>query len=384
MVVAVRLRPLINPQANIVVRADRARSVVRISEGTTAELLDPRSGASRGRFTFDKCFDSFSSSDSSGQAIDSQEDVFNALAPPLLASAMDGYNVTVFAYGQTGSGKSHTMLGTRESPGFIPLFVEALFAACAATSARSSQQPGSGSSNPVQCTLEASYLEIYMEQIRDLLNPGGRSSKSSKGALRVREHPRTGPYVEDLAKVACKSAAEVQILLDHGGTVRTIAATQLNAESSRSHAIFTLRLTQRQQLLDGTEIDLSELADGDDGSGTRVSEKVSKIHLVDLAGSERLKRSGAGGQRLQETGAINKSLSTLGGVISALAAGKRTHVPYRESALTYLLKDGLGGNARTAMLATISPEGADFNETLSTLRYADSAKQIVGAPFTLL
>lgn len=295
-------------------RADRARSVVRISEGTTAELVDPRSGASRGRFTFDKCFDSFSSSDASGQAIDSQEDVFNALAPPLLASAMDGYNVTVFAYGQTGSGKSHTMLGTRENPGFIPQFVEALFGACAATSAR----PAGGGSNPVQCTLEASYLEIYMEQIRDLLNPGGRSSRSSKGALRVREHPRTGPYVEDLAKVACKSAAEVQILLDHGGTVRTIAATQLNAESSRSHAIFTLRLTQRQQLLDGTEIDMSGLADGDDGSGTRVSEKVSKIHLVDLAGSERVKRSGAGGQRLQETGAINKSLSTLGGVISAL------------------------------------------------------------------
>jgi hypothetical protein len=148
--------------------------------------------------------------------------------------------------------------------------------------------------------------------------------------------------------------------------VRTVCETKLNLESSRSHALFTLKLTQRYQTADA--------ATGGDGT-PRMSEKVSRVHLVDLAGSERAKRSG--GHRIAETGAINKSLSTLGAVIHALAAGKRTHVPYRESALTYLLKDGLGGNARTVMLATVSPVLADMNETLSTLRYADSAKKIV-------
>ena len=348
IVVAVRLRPCINPESNTVLRADRSHCCVRINQ-STCEMVDPRTSQLRGRFTFDKCFDSFDASDADFAG---QERVFSELAPPLLRGAMDGFNITVFAYGQTASGKSYTMLGTHEQPGFIPRFVQGLFEECAAAS-RST--PGA------ECTVEASYLEIHMEQIRDLLNPTRAAAR--KGGLRVREHPRTGPYVEDLAKVACSSSEEVQMLLAHGNTIRTVGATQLNVESSRSHAIFTLKLTQRTPLCDA------------EGGVTKLSEKVSRVHLVDLAGSERAKRSG--GHRLQETGAINKSLSTLGAVIAALAAGRQQHVPYRESALTYLLKDGLGGNARTVMLAAISPMAVDFNETVSTLRYADSAKRIV-------
>ena len=170
------------------------------------------------------------------------------------------------------------------------------------------------------------------------------------------------------------------MLLEHGGQLRTVCATRLNHESSRSHAIFTLKLTQRVPIEDGDDGHGGADAAAGGGAGgaggaTRYREKVSRVHLVDLAGSERAKRSGGG--RIAETGAINRSLSTLGAVIHALAAGKRTHVPYRESVLTYLLRDGLGGNARTLMLATVSPSAADSSETLSTLRYADSAKHIL-------
>ena len=199
--VAVRLRPWVDAQNGKVVHADR--SVIRINN-STAEVVDLRTGASRGRYTFDKCFDSFSENEAHYAP---QSAVFDELAPPLLRSAMDGYNVTVFAYGQTGSGKSYTMLGTRDSPGFIPRFVDALFDACADVTSSSA---ASDASAAVQCSLEASYLEIYMEQIRDLLNPSKVGTR--KGALRVREHPRTGPYVEDLAKVACKTSDEVQMV----------------------------------------------------------------------------------------------------------------------------------------------------------------------------
>ena len=325
-------------------------------DGAVAQVLDPRSGVPKAQFAFDFCFDNCANAASMPS---DQQCVFDAIAPPLLRSATEGYNVTVLAYGQSASGKTYTMLGTRDAPGFTPRFVEALFAECAAAT----RERG------VECTFEASYMEIFMEQIRDLLSP---AQAGAKQRLKVREHPQTGPYVEDLAKVACSSSEQVAILLEHGSSMRAVRATQMNAESSRSHAIFTLKLTQRSA---------TAAANGalDDVAARRDAELVSHVHLVDLAGSERAKRTGesqaSGG--LQEAGAINKSLSTLGAVISALAAGRRSHVPYRESVLTYLLKDGLGGNARTTMLATVSPDAADVAESLSTLRYADSAKHIV-------
>ncbi|KAL8696547.1 MAG: hypothetical protein Q9224_002739 [Gallowayella concinna] len=210
-------------------------------------------------------------------------------------------------------------------------------------------------------TVEVSYLEIYNERVRDLLNP------STKGNLKVREHPSTGPYVEDLAKLVVRSFPEIQQLMDEGNKARTVAATSMNDTSSRSHAVFTLIVTQKRH----------------DEETRMDTEKVAKISLVDLAGSERATSTGATGARLKEGAEINRSLSTLGRVIAALAdlsTGKKKNtssmVPYRDSVLTWLLKDSLGGNSMTAMIAAISPADINFEETLSTLRYADSAKRI--------
>ena len=210
------------------------------------------------------------------------------------------------------------------------------------------------------CTVEVSYLEIYNERVRDLLNP------TTKGNLKVREHQSTGPYVEDLAKLAVRSFQEIEHLMDEGNKARTVAATSMNETSSRSHAVFTLTVTQKRHDVE-TRMD---------------TEKVAKISLVDLAGSERATSTGATGARLKEGAEINRSLSTLGRVIAALAdlsMGKKKNmsiVPYRDSILTWLLKDSLGGNSMTAMIAAISPADINFEETLSTLRYADSAKRI--------
>ncbi|KAF7982304.1 hypothetical protein HWV62_28982 [Athelia sp. TMB] len=215
-------------------------------------------------------------------------------------------------------------------------------------------------------TVEVSYIEIYNEKVRDLLNP------KNTGNLRVREHPSLGPYVEDLSKLVVNSYHEMMTLMDEGNKARTVAATNMNETSSRSHAVFTLLLTMKKH-------DVSTNLD---------TEKVSRISLVDLAGSERANSTGATGQRLKEGANINKSLTTLGKVISALATasshdpkkskkgGKSPEdfIPYRDSVLTWLLKDSLGGNSKTAMIAAIAP--ADYEETLSTLRYADQAKKI--------
>ena len=209
-------------------------------------------------------------------------------------------------------------------------------------------------------TVEVSYLEIYNERVRDLLNP------ATKGNLKVREHPATGPYVEDLAKLVVRSFQEIEHLMAEGNKARTVAATSMNETSSRSHAVFTLTVTQKRHDVE-TRMD---------------TERVAKISLVDLAGSERATSTGATGARLKEGAEINRSLSTLGRVIAALAdlsMGKKKNmsmVPYRDSVLTWLLKDSLGGNSMTAMIAAISPADINFEETLSTLRYADSAKRI--------
>uniref|UniRef100_A0A8C6VTG7 Kinesin family member 1C n=1 Tax=Nothobranchius furzeri TaxID=105023 RepID=A0A8C6VTG7_NOTFU len=262
-----------------------------------------------------------------------------------------GYNVCIFAYGQTGAGKSYTMMGKQEpdQEGIIPQLCEDLF-----------QRTGKNIDPDLTYSVEVSYMEIYCERVRDLLNP------TSQGSLRVREHPILGPYVEDLSKLAVTGLADIRELMDEGNKARTVAATNMNETSSRSHAVFTIVFTQkhRDQL---TSLD---------------TEKVSKISLVDLAGSERADSSGAKGTRLKEGANINKSLTTLGKVISALAEmqsskkRKSDFIPYRDSVLTWLLKENLGGNSRTAMIAALSPADINYEETLSTLRYADRAKQI--------
>ncbi|KPP70628.1 kinesin-like protein KIF13B-like [Scleropages formosus] len=299
-------------------------------------------------FAYDHCF--WSMDENEKDKFAGQEVVFHCLGENLLHNAFQGYNACIFAYGQTGSGKSYTMMGSADQPGLIPRLCSALFE-------RTELEQREGES----FTVEVSYMEIYNEKVRDLLDP-----KGSRQALRVREHNVLGPYVDGLSRLAVTSYKDIESLMSEGNKSRTVAATNMNEESSRSHAVFNIILSHT----------LRDLHSGTTG------EKVSKLSLVDLAGSERAAKTGAAGERLKEGSNINKSLTTLGLVISALAdqgAGKSKSkfVPYRDSVLTWLLKDSLGGNSRTAMVATVSPAADNYDETLSTLRYADRAKSIV-------
>ncbi|KAL9117193.1 MAG: hypothetical protein Q9187_006273, partial [Circinaria calcarea] len=346
--VVVRVRPF-----NARELGRKAKCIVQMKDAQT--ILVPPQDASKGGkagdaqkvFAFDRSYWSFSQGD---PHFAGQDSLFNDLGAPLLDNAFQGYNNCIFAYGQTGSGKSYSMMGYGEEAGVIPKICKDMFERITQL-----QQD-----KHLNCTVEVSYLEIYNERVRDLLNP------STKGNLRVREHPATGPYVEDLAKLVVRSFTEIENLMDEGNKARTVAATNMNETSSRSHAVFTLTLTQRRHDVE-TSMD---------------TEKVAKISLVDLAGSERAISTGATGARLKEGAEINRSLSTLGRVIAVLAdlsSGKKRNaamVPYRDSVLTWLLKDSLGGNSLTAMIAAISPADINFEETLSTLRYADSAKRI--------
>ena len=324
---------------------------------TTLSPPEGRPGKDGGikTFAFDRSYNSFSKSDPDYAE---QEHLHTDLGKPLLDNAFQGYNNCIFAYGQTGSGKSYSMMGYGKEAGVIPKICQDMFERIAEVQQRDAN---------IKCTVEVSYLEIYNERVRDLLNPTTKGKNG--GSLKVREHPSTGPYVEDLAKLVVGSFAEIEHLMDEGNKARTVAATNMNETSSRSHAVFTLILTQKRN---DVEMKMS-------------TEKAAKISLVDLAGSERANSTGATGARLKEGAEINRSLSTLGRVISALAdlssgtkkKGKSANqVPYRDSVLTWLLKDSLGGNSMTAMIAAISPADINFDETLSTLRYADSAKRI--------
>ncbi|KOC61693.1 Kinesin-like protein KIF13A, partial [Habropoda laboriosa] len=300
-------------------------------------------------FAFDHCFYSL---DPSAENFASQDVVFDALGRDILDNAFQGYNACIFAYGQTGSGKSYTMMGSGENKGIIPRLCDNLFDMIA------KQQ-----SSELTYKVEVSYMEIYNEKVHDLLDP-----KPNKQSLKVREHNVLGPYVDGLSQLAVTSFQDIDNLMAEGNKSRTVAATNMNSESSRSHAVFSVILTQT----------LTDSKSGVSG------EKVSRMSLVDLAGSERAAKTGAVGDRLKEGSNINKSLTTLGLVISKLAdqnsgsnKNKDKFVPYRDSVLTWLLKDNLGGNSKTVMVATISPAADNYEETLSTLRYADRAKRIV-------
>ncbi|XP_055528668.1 kinesin-like protein KIF13A isoform X2 [Wyeomyia smithii] len=299
-------------------------------------------------FAFDHCF---YSTDTEAPHFASQRLVFDQVGRDILDNAFQGYNACIFAYGQTGSGKSYTMMGNQENKGIIPRLCDELFASIAAKQ-----------TDELNYKVEVSYMEIYNEKVHDLLDP-----KTSKQSLKVREHNVLGPYVDGLSQLAVTSFLDIDNLMAEGNKSRTVAATNMNSESSRSHAVFTVVLTQ-------TLIDTLSGVTG---------EKVSRVSLVDLAGSERAVKTGAVGERLKEGSNINKSLTTLGLVISKLAdqtSGSKNRdkfVPYRDSVLTWLLKDNLGGNSKTVMLATLSPAADNYEETLSTLRYADRAKRIV-------
>lgn len=292
-------------------------------------------------FSFDHCLSSVKPNDSRRDEPHAppvtQEQVYEVIGQNLLENALEGFNSCLFAYGQTGSGKTYTVLGHERDPGIIPRLCLSLF-----------------SQEYDELRVSASFLEIYNEQLKDLLNPQMEGRKP----LYVHQHPQLGVYVPHLTEAPVGSHSECMGLLDFGSKIRATSQTNMNSTSSRSHALFILRITFPIK----------------DEARTRI--RNSTLNLIDLAGSERVKKSGAAGQRMREGQNINSSLSVLGQVISKLAQGKFKHVPFRQSKLTYLLTDALNGNSKTHMVAAISPALSEMEETLGTLRFASSVKKV--------
>lgn len=334
--VIVRCRPMSSKEVS-----NGYTEVVKIikEDNSVAVAVPKNDGSEYKQFTFDSVFDWNST----------QEELYKKMVHPLIESVLNGFNATIFAYGQTGTGKTYTMEGVRneklplsdqDDRGIIPRTFEQIF--------QTIEQ-----SNNKQYLVFSSYLEIYQEEIQDLLEA------KSKGKCELREDKDVGVYVNNLNKYICKNVQEILKVMQEGNKNRTIGATDMNEHSSRSHAIFTVTV----EIKSSTE---------------RI--RVGKLNLVDLAGSERQSKSGATGQRLKEAGKINLSLSTLGNVIHALVEENSSHIPYRDSKLTRLLQDSLGGNSKTLMIANIGPASYNWDETLTTLRYANRAKNIHNAP----
>ena len=333
--VIVRCRPINDREKNL------ACSVVVDMDPTIGQciLSKPKSTGKEGQkaFTFDGVYFVDSTTDS----------IYSETAFPLVDSVLEGFNGTVFAYGQTGCGKSYTMMGVPDPPtqlGVIPRTFDHIFNRAATTTT-------------VKYLIHASYLEIYNEEVRDLLG------KDVKRKLELKEHPSKGVYVQGLSKHRVVNIPSLEKVLDLGSKNRSVGETLMNVDSSRSHSIFTIEIESSQLLENGKE-----------------NIRVGKLNLVDLAGSERQSKTGATGDRLKEATKINLSLSALGNVISALVDGKSKHIPYRDSKLTRLLQSSLGGNTKTLMVACISPADNNYDETLSTLRYANRAKNIKNKP----
>ena len=311
------------------------------------KIMEPKN------FTFDNSFWSHERSD---EHYADQEEVYSSLGEEMLDHNFEGYHTCIFAYGQTGSGKSYTMMGTQDAQGIIPRTCQDLF-----------ERIESNESPNISYSVRVSYFEVYNEHVRDLLVP----RTDPPYYLKIRESPTEGPYIKDLTDQPVRNYADIVRLMEKGDSSRSTASTKMNDTSSRSHAVFTIMLKQIHA----------------DMATDETTERIARIRLVDLAGSERQKATQASGQRLREGSNINKSLTTLGRVISALADAsaksgspkkkgrqQKDVVPYRDSILTWLLKDSLGGNSKTAMIACVAP--SDYDETLSTLRYADQAKRI--------
>uniref|UniRef100_A0AC34FAS9 Kinesin-like protein n=1 Tax=Panagrolaimus sp. ES5 TaxID=591445 RepID=A0AC34FAS9_9BILA len=328
--VAVRCRPLSkqeNEQGFIsAVAIDEYNSTVSV-----INQLNPEEPPKT--YTFDEVFGPASN----------QITVYNKIARPIVENVLEGFNGTIFAYGQTGTGKTYTMSGEMDESdkrGIIPNTFVHIF------------DHISKCQQDKTFLVRVSYLEIYNEEIRDLL------VKSQKHGLEIKERPDIGVFVKDLSTVPVSSADHMYKIMQLGSANRHVGATNMNELSSRSHALFTVTIECSY------------------GNGIDASIRKGKLHLVDLAGSERQSKTGATGDRLKEAAKINLSLSTLGNVISALVDAKTSHVPYRNSKLTRLLQDSLGGNSKTLMIANIGPATYNYDETISTLRYANRAKNI--------
>ncbi|XP_057706970.1 kinesin-like protein KIF3A isoform X1 [Corythoichthys intestinalis] len=329
--VVVRCRPLNQKEKAMchkqAVAVDENRGTITVNKLETQQE-PPKT------FTFDTVFGPESK----------QLDVYNLTARPIVDSVLAGYNGTIFAYGQTGTGKTFTMEGVRAVPelrGIIPNSFAHIFGHIAKAE------------GDTRFLVHVSYLEIYNEEVRDLL------AKDQTQRLEVKERPDVGVYIKDLSGYVANNADDMDRIMTLGNKNRSVGATNMNEHSSRSHAIFTITIECSEKGVDGNQ-----------------HVRMGKLHLVDLAGSERQGKTGATGQRLKEATKINLSLSTLGNVISALVDGKSTHVPYRNSKLTRLLQDSLGGNSKTLMCANIGPADYNYDETISTLRYANRAKNI--------
>ena len=281
-------------------------------------------------FTFDRIFNPSST----------QEEIYEYSAKHVVESVMQGFNGTVLAYGQTSSGKTFTMTGDPSSPvlmGITPRMVTTVFDII------------DNASENLEFTVKVSFCEIYMEKISDLLDP-------SKENLKIRENKNKGIYISDLSETYVTGEFDVHELLRIGNLNRQVGESNMNAKSSRSHSLFSIVVTQ-------TNVDT-------------FASKIGKLYLVDLAGSEKVSKTGAVGKRLEEAKTINKSLTTLGQVITCLTDGKSTHVPYRDSKLTRVLQDSLGGNSKTTLIVTCSPSPYNEQETISTLRFGTRAKFI--------
>ena len=355
--VAVRVRPYNSRE-----RQEGADLCISMS-GTSTTIFNKSTGFSK-NFIFDYSYwshDGFIEEPESGLCTKSspsspyadQAQLFSDIGNGVLNNAWEGYHCCLFAYGQTGAGKSYSMVGYGKNIGIIPIACETIF-----------QQISDRQNQNIEYIVSASMLEIYNEQVQDLLVP---PQNRVQGGLKVREDPKKGVFVENLTQQGCMSYEEISAMIDVGNKHRTVAATNMNATSSRAHTVLTISFTQIFY---------------EESTGKPLNRKQSNINLVDLAGSERAGKTGATGERLQEGSSINKSLSTLGKVITTLAKkasgglGKNEVIPYRESKLTRILQNALGGNSKTTMIAAISPASFNFEESLSTLRYADAVKSI--------
>eukprot|EP01033_Poteriospumella_lacustris_P010142 gene10142-7232_t len=342
--VAVRCRPLSRKEV------DRGCSSIVDIVGKSIKVRGSDSRQEEKTFTFDYVY-----------GVDSiQQTVYHELGRPVVTQALDGFNGTIFAYGQTGSGKTHSMMGNDENPGIIPQLNDDLWV-LVAEKFQQIDQNAKNDRSKTQYLITVSFLEVYNEEVKDLLNPSDKK-------LNIRESPTQGIFVEGLAELVVRDASEVLRLIYQGNAVRHVGATQMNDQSSRSHSVFTLKIEQKIFTA------ISE-------SKQREQMIRAKVNLVDLAGSERADKTGATGQTLKEGAKINQSLLTLSTVINKLSEGakKGQVIPYRDSKLTRLLQESLGGNAKTVMIAAVSPADYNYLETVSTLKYANRAKSIENA-----
>ena len=329
--VIIRCRPLSEQEMK-----DQREVAIKMNK-KSGEVLVQKPGEDIPKvFTFDSVYDWNSE----------QENIFTETAYPIIDNVMQGYNGTIFAYGQTGTGKTFTINGVPKDPklrGIMPRSFEAIF-------------------NQIECDttkeylVRASYLEIYNEEIKDLLFKNGQKKLELKDK-------DTGVYVKDLSTFVVKTPADLMDVFNEGNLNRHVGATNMNEQSSRSHSVFCITVESSQILDDG-----------------KAHIKVGKLNIVDLAGSERQSKTGATGDRLKEATKINLSLSTLCHVISSLTDPKCTYIPYRDSKLTRILQDSLGGNTKTVMIANCGPADYNTDETVSTLRYASRAKNIENKP----